>query len=63
MPSTVFEIIMSLTKSKYGKNNNKNTHNKGEFLKCMLAMIARRMFLSASPSYMNMQSLISVPFI
>jgi hypothetical protein len=31
--------------------------------KNMIAMIARSMFLSASPSYMNMQSLISIPFI
>lgn len=33
MPSTVFEIIMSLTKSKYEKKSNK----KQDFLKFMLA--------------------------
>jgi hypothetical protein len=32
MPPTVFEIIMSLTKSKYEKK--KKINNKGDFLKC-----------------------------
>jgi hypothetical protein len=56
----VFEIIMSLTKIKVLKKRRKKSTTKGI---CQnVAMIARSMFLSASPSYMNMQSLISIPF-